>query len=261
MKLDYIEKGQGETVLLLHSTAAGNKQWRKLIELLSSSYRVLAPNLYGYGGTPSWSQQNPQTLADHVSLLEGILADQPKINIVGHSFGGSVAMMAAKIHKPKVNKLILIEPNPFYLLSNSKDSDGYKEAVALCDVIKRNGDKGTWNIAAQYFADYWNGNGSWEEMDSERQDKFIAALKPNYHEWDCVMNETISIKEWKHSLASNTTVLMSQNTVQSIKDINSLFKSKIPEWRYIKYSEGGHMAPLTHSYIINPLIEKVLKSN
>ena len=27
--LDYIEKGQGETVLLLHSTAAGNKQWRK----------------------------------------------------------------------------------------------------------------------------------------------------------------------------------------------------------------------------------------
>ena len=260
MKLDYIEKGQGETVLLLHSTAAGNKQWRKLIELLSSSYRILAPNLYGYGTTPSWSQPKRQTLADHVSLLEGILADEPKINIVGHSFGGSVAMMAAKIHKPKVNKLILIEPNPFYLLSNNKDSDGYKEAVALCDVIKRNGDKGTWNIAAQYFADYWNGNGSWEEMDSERRSKYISALKPNYHEWD-LMNETVSIEEWKHSLPTNTTVLMSEDTVQSIKDINSLFKSKIPEWRYIKYSEGGHMAPLTHAHIINPLIEKVLKSN
>ena len=75
------------------------------------------------------------------------------------------------------------------------------------------------------------------------------------------MNETISIKEWKHRLTTNTTVLMSENTVQSIKDINSLFKSKIPEWRYIKYCEGGHMAPLTHSHIINPLIEKVLKSN
>ena len=260
MKLDYIEKGQGETVLLLHSTAAGNKQWRKLIELLSSSYRVLAPNLYGYGGTPSWSQQNRQTLSDHVSLLEGILADQPKINIVGHSFGGSVAMMAAKTHKPKVNKLILIEPNPFYLLSNNKDSDGYKEAVALCDVIKRNGDKGTWNIAAQYFADYWNGKGSWEQMDSERQSKFISALKPNYHEWD-FMNETISIEEWKHFLPTNTTVFMSEYTVQSIKDINSLLKSKIPEWCYINYSDGGHMAPLTHAHIINPLIEKVLKSN
>ena len=68
-------------------------------------------------------------------------------------------------------------------------------------------------------------------MDRERQDKFISALKPNYHEWDCVMNETISIKEWKHSLATNTTVLMSEDTVQSIKDINSLFK--------LKYLSGG----------------------
>ena len=39
MNLDYIEKGQGEPVLLLHSTAAGNKQWRKLIEILSSNYK------------------------------------------------------------------------------------------------------------------------------------------------------------------------------------------------------------------------------
>ena len=260
MNLDYIEKGKGETVLLLHSTAAGNKQWRKLIELLSSSYHVLAPNLYGYGTTSSWSQSHPQTLADHVALLEIILVDEPKINIIGHSFGGSVAMMAAKIHKPKVNKLILIEPNPFYLLSNNKESEGYKEAVVLCDVIKRNGNKGTWNLAAEYFADYWNGSGSWEGMDSERQDKFIAAIKPNYHEWDCVMNESISIEEWKHDLPTNTTVLMSEYTVQSIKGINNLFQSKIPHWSYVNYSDGGHMAPLTHANIINPLIEKILKS-
>ena len=260
MNLDYIEKGRGETVLLLHSTAAGNKQWRKLIELLSSSYRVLAPNLYGYGSTSAWSQPHPQTLADHVALLERFLVDKPKINIIGHSFGGSVAMMAAKIHKPKVNKLILIEPNPFYLLSNNKESEGYKEAVALCDLIKQNGDKGTWNIAAEYFADYWNGTGNWEGMNSERQDKFISALKPNYHEWDCVMNEKISIEEWKHGLPANTTVLMSEDTVQSIKGINSLLKSKIPDWSYVNYGDGGHMAPLTHTHIINPLIEKVLKS-
>ena len=82
MNLDYIEKGRGEIVLLLHSTAAGNKQWRKLIELLSSSYRVLAPNLYGYGSTSAWSQPHPQTLADHVALLERILVDKPKINII-----------------------------------------------------------------------------------------------------------------------------------------------------------------------------------
>ena len=260
MNLDYIEKGQGEAILLLHSTAAGNKQWRKLIEILSSNYHVIAPNLYGYGATSAWSKPHPQKLADHVSLLERVFVDEPKINIIGHSFGGSVAMMAAKIHKPKINKLILIEPNPFYLLSNNQESDGYKEAVALCDVIKRNGDKGTWSIAAKYFADYWNGNGNWESMDRERQDKLISALKPNYYEWDCVMKETVSIEEWTHSLPTNTTILMSEDTVQSIKDINILFQSKIPGWSYMNYGDGGHMAPLTHAHIINPLIERVLVS-
>ena len=68
MNLDYIEKGQGEPVLLLHSTAAGNKQWRKLIEILSSNYHVIAPNLYGYGATSAWSKPHPQKLTDHVSF-------------------------------------------------------------------------------------------------------------------------------------------------------------------------------------------------
>ena len=45
--IDYLEQGEGETVILLHSTAAGNKQWRKLIDTLSPKFRVVAPNLYG----------------------------------------------------------------------------------------------------------------------------------------------------------------------------------------------------------------------
>ena len=53
MKIDFLDEGQGNVVLLLHSTAAGNKQWRKLIECLSPNYRVLAPNLFGYGATPT----------------------------------------------------------------------------------------------------------------------------------------------------------------------------------------------------------------
>ena len=37
-ELDYLEQGSGDAVFLLHSTAAGNKQWRKLIDELSSHF-------------------------------------------------------------------------------------------------------------------------------------------------------------------------------------------------------------------------------
>ena len=95
-------------------------------------------------------------------------------------------------------------------------------------------------------------------MDELRQTKFVAALKPNYHEWDCVMNENTSINTWEAKLPKNTSLLFSENTVTSILELQALFQSNIPQLQYHKYVEGGHMAPLTHPHIINPLIEEIL---
>ncbi len=67
--VDYLEQGEGETIILLHSTAAGNKQWRKLIDTLSPKFRVVAPNLYGYGNTTAWSDTKTQTLADQAAVM------------------------------------------------------------------------------------------------------------------------------------------------------------------------------------------------
>ncbi|NBR35019.1 MAG: alpha/beta hydrolase, partial [Rhodobacteraceae bacterium] len=195
---------------------------------------------------------------DQAALIDQFVHNQNDITIIGHSFGGSVAMMAALRHRDKVKRLILIEPNPFYLLAQDSQSAGYKEADNLRNVIKQNGDIGSWEIAAEYFADYWNGEGSWRAMDELRQTKFVSALKPNYHEWDCVMNETTPIDMWKAKLPRNTSLLFSENTVTSILELQALFQSNIPKWQYHKYAEGGHMAPLTHPHIINPLIEEIL---
>ena len=104
MKVDFIEDGHGSAVLLIHSTVAGNKQWRKLIEYLSPHYRILAPNLFGYGSSPKWSKNRNQTLSDQVDLLRGFFDQNESISIVGHSFGGSVAMMAAKKYPEKIKK-------------------------------------------------------------------------------------------------------------------------------------------------------------
>ena len=148
MKVDFIEDGQGSAVLLINSTVAGNKQWRKLIEYLSPNYRVLATNLFGYGATPKWSKIRNQTLSDHVDLLASFFEQNESISIVGHSFGGSVAMMAAKKYPKKVKKLILLEPNPFYLLKHHSDHESYQEALNLREVIKTNANKETWGQAA-----------------------------------------------------------------------------------------------------------------
>ena len=53
--VDYLEAGAaGPVVMLVHSSVAGARQWRRLMEDLKEGFRVRAVNLFGYGKTPAW---------------------------------------------------------------------------------------------------------------------------------------------------------------------------------------------------------------
>ena len=71
--LDYLETGQGTTVILIHSTVSGNRQWKTLMEDLGKDFRVLAPNLRGYGKTSSWPGERTLNLSDQVQLIEPLI--------------------------------------------------------------------------------------------------------------------------------------------------------------------------------------------
>lgn len=256
---DFIEAGSGEKVILIHSSVAGAKQWRSLMEALANDFHAIAINLFGYGDTRAWEVDGTQRLTDQARLIEPFLPKGAgKISIVGHSFGGSVAMMAAAMFKKHVRHLVLIEPNPFYLLEKLGRSEAYQEALILRDVIKSNGKSGTWEAAAEMFANYWTGAGSWDAMPDDRKTKFARALAPNFHEWDAVMHEVISFTEWRRDLPSDTTVVSARDTVRSIREIVELMEAHAPGWRFKQIERGGHMAAMTKPDLINPIVLSAL---
>ena len=259
MIVDYTERGSGHTVILLHSTAAGNKQWKKLIEFLYEDYHLVAPNLFGYGATDAWCSENTQSLEDQAQLIRRFIPlDGRTVSIVGHSFGGSVAMMAAKLFRRHIHKLILIEPNPNYLLKEIENEECFNEISDLRNFIQTNGERGRWDEAAERFADFFNGKGTWSTMDSGRQSRFKDALKPNLFEWDAVMNEKTSIHDWRACLPKDTTVLSCRQTIKPAKEIVNLFRCHMTSWKFREYNEGGHMAPLTKPDLINLIIAEEL---
>ena len=124
-------------------------------------------------------------------LVEAALpADAGEVYLVGHLFGGSVAMKAAARLAGRVTKLVLLETNPVYLLAQAGRTDAFAEAMEMRNCIKKFGALGEWEKAAEKFADYWGGAGSWEQMPTDRRDTFTQALKPNFFEWDAVTDET-----------------------------------------------------------------------
>jgi len=227
---------------------------------LADRYRLFAVNLFGYGKTPKWDKSRDQTLEDQAKLLEGILPkDGSQVRLVGHSFGGSVAMKASTLFPDRVRKLVLIEPNPFYLLRQADRRAAFQEAKGLHDQVKEAGATGNWRKAAAEFADYWTGAGSWAAMSEDRKAKFAEALKPNFHEWDAVMAPDLSLQEWHRRLPRETTVISAADTVLSIRELVDLLASRDSEWKFETLEAGGHMAPLSRPKLINPVIERALE--
>ncbi len=259
-EIDVLEAGSGPLVVLVHSSVAGARQWRKLSERLADSYHVKAVNLFGYGRTPAWPADRPQTLADLAALVEAVVPDGAQdIALVGHSLGGSVAMQVAADLGSRVSRLVLIEPNPFAILRDHGRDEAFAETLRLRDIVKQHGIKGEWVAAAEKFADYWGGEGTWAATGPERRAAFAEGLKPNFHEWDAIMNETTSLRDWAERLPRSTLVVYDTNTARPIREIVALMRTAT-SWQITTIAHGGHMAPLTHPELVNPLVADFLEN-
>ncbi|MBV1864786.1 MAG: alpha/beta hydrolase [Rhodobacteraceae bacterium] len=256
--VDYLEAGSGPLVILLHSSVSGARQWRKLMDCLSPNFTVRAVNLFGYGKTPPWSDSKPQTLDDQLDLImTAIPPECEDVCLVGHSFGGVIAMKAALQLGTCVRKLVLFEPNPFFLLRDNKREDAFAEAVKLRDIIKYHGARDDWMSAAEYFADYWGGDGTWEGTSLEHRGIFAKALKSNSHEWEGMMAETLELQTLVSGIHAQTLVMYDPTTVRPIREIVDLLRNST-SWKVETVAQGGHMAPLSRPDLVNPVIERFL---
>jgi pimeloyl-ACP methyl ester carboxylesterase len=247
-------------VMLVHSSVSGARQWRSLMDELKADFHVRAVNLFGYGRTPPWPIDAQQSLDDQARLVETALpTNHDTFCLVGHCFGGSVAMKLAARLPARVSRLVLLETNPFYLLRQSGRSRALAEAMALRNCIKKFGALGEWAAAAERFADYWGGAGSWQNMSAEGRNTFSEALKPNYFEWDAVLNETTPAEEWARLLPRSTLLVSDPKTVLPIREITAILRRSCPSWTYKEVAGGGHMAPLTRPDLINPIVKTFLQ--
>lgn len=105
LDINYIEYGQGKTVVLLHGWGQNLQMMHPLGEKLSKNHHIIILDLPGFGSStqPSFAY----TIYDYMEILHDFL-EELKVNdpiIVAHSFGGRIAICYAS--KYKVNKLVL----------------------------------------------------------------------------------------------------------------------------------------------------------
>ncbi|MGW5302076.1 alpha/beta fold hydrolase [Rhodococcus aetherivorans] len=112
IRTNYLEAGSGPPVVLIHGSGPGvtaYANWRLTIPALAERFRVLAPDMVGFGGTerPPGVVYDLKTWADQVvGFLDAHGIE--RASLVGNSFGGAIALRVATQHPERVGRLALM---------------------------------------------------------------------------------------------------------------------------------------------------------
>lgn len=253
------EVGTGPGVVCLHANASSSSQWRALMELLAPKFRVLAPDSYGSGKSPAWPGERPLRLRDEVALIEPVLARAGEpLSLVGHSYGGTVALIAALAQPQRVRALVLYEPTLFALLDAESpppnDADGIRAAVGGATAAL---DAGDLEGAAGQFIDFWMGAGSWALTPAARRGPIVNSIVNIRHWGSALFGEPTPLQAFA-TLRIPVLYLKGTQSPASSLGVARLLTRTLPQVEVVELAGVGHMGPVTHPELVNAAIARFL---
>jgi 2-succinyl-6-hydroxy-2,4-cyclohexadiene-1-carboxylate synthase len=171
----YHDIGTGEAILLLHGFTGTMHTWSATRDSLSSTYRVITPDLLGHGGTDSPTSPEryamPHASADLIHLLDTLNIE--RVHLGGYSMGGRLALYMANHHSDRIRSLMLIGASAG--LREHTERQARRQADnALANRIEQDG--------LMEFVDAWEKLPLWDKQSAElKQTLRVERLAQNPH--------------------------------------------------------------------------------
>ncbi len=118
LRVHLAEAGEGEPVLLLHGWPQHHYMWRRVIERLAPRFRLLAPDLRGFGWTeaPGHGYDGETFARDQTALLDALGID--RVKVIGHDWGGWTGFLLGIRHPDRVERMVVLNcPHPWPRMS------------------------------------------------------------------------------------------------------------------------------------------------
>jgi pimeloyl-ACP methyl ester carboxylesterase len=249
-RLRWTERGQGETVVLVHSSGMSSRQWRRTAEALEPRFRVVLPDLLGYGESSAWPADErfhfTMDLLALEALLDRLVENGGPVHLAGHSYGGFLAMLAA-LHRPHALRSIAVyEPVSFGVLKSREEKEALATILPGDDRAPFPDTDEALEAWMERFIDYWNGPGGWRGLAEPAREQFRKTGRKVIGEVRSLGADQTPHQAYA-TVHAPTLLLGSEKPTLAADRVLAILAECVPDARRVSIAGAGHMGPLTHA--------------
>jgi pimeloyl-ACP methyl ester carboxylesterase len=181
--IDYEESGTGPAVVLVPGSCSTGAAWRPAIAAWNGRFRCVTTSLLGYGGTAERRSAADPSIAHEAEVLESVIAKAGGgVHLVGHSFGGLVALAVALRKRVKLASLVICEAPAAEILRARGEVEHYRAFRQMTQAyFASHADGNAEAIAAMI--DFYGGAGTFAAFPPRVRDYAVETTPVNILDW------------------------------------------------------------------------------
>ena len=253
--LFFKEAGEGETIIFVHGSQEDYRVFMPQIDQLKKEFRVITySRKYNYPNENEYKKSTPFSPLTEAEDLEKLIKNigVDKFHIVGHSYGGLIAIAYANRNKDKLKSITVSEP-PMLGLKECEESlkatnDGLIKKVSTA--FKTNDSTLVMKAIFEFFVG--------KDIQNEISPEALNALKANLTEMKALVNSENPFPRLDTNFEIPTMVFTSEYTMPILKCTNGALVKSIPNVKHVQISNASHDMWMSHPKIMSTYLKNFI---
>lgn len=244
--IDYRDEGVGPAVLFVPGSFSTTAAWRPIQQALPPRYRMTGISLCGYGATDERRSAADAAIAHEVDLVaEAARHVGGPVHLVGHSFGGTVALAAALSGRVDVASVATFEANPLCLVREAGHPALFDEIRDMSRAYAAEVAAGMPDAAARII-DFWGGEGTFAAMPAAVQDYCRATAPANALDWESDFGFAATAADYA-SLPIPVLLVRGGRTIPAMTVMTDTLAAALPDTDTAVVEGAGHFLISSHA--------------
>lgn len=179
------EQGSGSPIVFIHGSYATTSTWKKMIEPLAENHHCISIKLPGHCGMPNPDDFSNPTMETELEIIEQVvnLLTDEAVHLIGHSFGGVIALAQALKGNLNLSQVTLFEPVAIWVLNSAGDKEMSARVQEFLTKYRQDASDKK-HYACGQVIDFWGGKGAFESLPEFIKDSMEPLMKNNIRHWD-----------------------------------------------------------------------------